>query len=439
MLLYDLGSLVLIGIGHIYLFSLLLGKSDTSLRFMLVLGVLFTALLSILLAVTGYSELNILLLFAFLLGLGWLQKKHTLIQIIYFVLMSLVLLTVVKDGLMKIVYALYMESPFNYYVWTNSMLYFYVILALVILLFLARNFITLAGDYLVRSKIYVWSYVVLIVCTLFLLIINYPKLSWLQQLNVLYGAQLYMLMLVIALVLLLIMTVVTYKSKELLIEQHEQFRQQQLLAYVEKLEFLHDELATFRHDYANLLLSFEEAIRTNDVKHVKQIYEQTIAPTAQLINHQQLELTKLSRIMQPELKSLLSMKVLFAQKKALTVHLDIPQPLGSHAMPMDELIRVVSVLVDNAIEEAQQSEERMLQIALFNIEACRYIIVKNSRHTAAIDLEALYQKNVSMKGQGRGLGLFSVQRLIQKNPNATLMTKVDNAYFVQELIIKDRS
>lgn len=439
MLLFDLASLICIGMGHIYLFQLLLGNTNISMRFIILIGTLFTAFLNIILTLTGFAELNIILLFGFLLVLGFLQKKHHFQKIVYFSLISIVLFTIVKNGLFIIIFNLYMESPFNYYIWTNSVLHICMLFVLLVGMFLARNVIKMAGTYLLQSKVYIPSYVFLVICTLLLLIVNFPSNSLLAKLNASYGEQLYMIVLLIALVLLTVISITTYISKERLIEQHELSKQEQLMAYVEKLEFLHDELATFRHDYTNLLLSLEESIRANDLQQVKQIYEQTIAPTATMINHHQLELTKLSRIAVPEVKSLLSMKILAAQRKALRVHLDIPLSIAHMAMPMDEFIRVMSVLLDNAVEEAEKSDEKMIQIALFEVDDLHYFIVKNSIRTAEVNVETLYTKSFSTKGEGRGIGLFSVQRLIQKNPNATLLTKVEETLFTQELMIKNRS
>ena len=99
MLLFDLVTLIFIGIGHIYFFQLLLGNTNISMRFVIVIGILFTAFLSIILALTGFVELNVILLFTFLLFLGLLQKKHRLLEIVYLALMSIVLFTVIKNGI----------------------------------------------------------------------------------------------------------------------------------------------------------------------------------------------------------------------------------------------------------------------------------------------------------------------------------------------------
>ena len=124
MLFYDLAAIICIGIGHIYLFYLFLGNNKISASFIILLGVLFSTFMAISLNITGFVELNVIVLFVFLVLLGLIMKQHQLKHIIYYSCMSMVLFTVMKNGLLAIVYALYMDSPFNYYIWTKSVLNF---------------------------------------------------------------------------------------------------------------------------------------------------------------------------------------------------------------------------------------------------------------------------------------------------------------------------
>lgn len=54
---------------------------------------------------------------------------------------------------------------------------------------------------------------------------------------------------------------------------------------MKKLEIMHDELASFRHDYINVLLALDEGVRSKNLKQIEQIYYEVIAPTAKLINN----------------------------------------------------------------------------------------------------------------------------------------------------------
>ncbi len=206
---------------------------------------------------------------------------------------------------------------------------------------------------------------------------------------------------------------------------------------MEKLEDMHDELASFRHDYMNVLLSLEEGIRTKNVKEIEQVYYDVIAPTLKTINDHELDIAKLSRIQIPEVRSVLRAKVSTAQQQQIKVMLDIPENIESVSMTIISFIRIISVLVDNAIEEAVCSEEKILQIAFFEMDSRQYFIVRNSSKGEAIDLQKIYEKNHSSKEGARGYGLFSLKRIINKTNNATLETTYVSPYFTQTFILNE--
>ncbi|MEE1132025.1 MAG: hypothetical protein UHX00_10450 [Caryophanon sp.] len=337
---YDIASTMLIGIVHVYAFQLFLGNSNVSKRFVFTIGMLFSAVVMTLLTTTHFVEFNLLAIFTLLVLLGLIEKQP-IIRIMYFALLSIVLMTVVKNGLFQIVHYAYIESPFSYYVSTPSLLLLCTLLFIAIMLFILRHSLAVASRYLIESRLHVPSYIILIMCNVLLTIVNYPTIQLLAKLNALYGEQLYTFVLLIALLFMIVIALTIYRSKKRLIEQHEQSQHEQLMQYVEKLEFLHDELATFRHDYSNVLLSLEQSIAANDLHEVRRIYNDTIAPTARIMTYEQLELTKLARLQQPELKSAISVKVLEAQQKGLSIHLDIPEPIMFQSIPMEDLLRIV--------------------------------------------------------------------------------------------------
>lgn len=436
MLFYNLLALVLIGFGHFYLFQLLLGTTQISKRFYALLSILFMVLLAMAIGYSGFVELNVLALIGFLVILGTLTKAGNLLQVIYFALLSTVLFTVIKNGLLTLTYYMYLDSPFPYYSWTPSVLQVVTLLGILIAMYIARNKIQQTGHYLRSSKLFIPTFIIVALCTVFLLIINFPTVRVLSNLHELYGEQLYISMTAISIILMLIISMNVYRSRAQLIEQHEKQMHEQLIDYVTKLEFMHDELATFRHDYMNLMLTLEEAVRTEDVQQIKQIYEGTIAPTTGIVNNQQLELTKLSRVLIAEVKSVLSVKIVTAQQRKLSVTVDIPEPINELYMATESFIRILSVLIDNAIEAAEKSTERSICIALFTVHHTQYCIVKNSMDNPRSSLDNLYAKNYSTKGKDRGLGLYSIKRIVNQHPNITLSTAAEQHSFEQKLIIK---
>ncbi|PGZ04833.1 ATP-binding protein, partial [Bacillus cereus] len=247
----------------------------------------------------------------------------------------------------------------------------------------------------------------------------------------------YIAAIILFLLLVIIVLISSHLSKEKLLEEHEKRLDKELLDYVEKLEDMHDELASFRHDYMNVLLALEEGIRTKNVKEIERVYGEVVTPTLNLINNHELDIAKLSRIQISEVKSVLRAKVGTAQQQQIKVMLDIPDKIETVSMPIIPFIRIISVLLDNAIEEAIHSEEKVLQIALFEMDTKQYFVVRNSSHYKELDLQKIYEKNYSSKEGERGYGLFSLKRIINKTNNATLETTYTNPYFTQTFILKD--
>ena len=403
------------------------------------LSAVFILLLGIIVTVTGYPELNSTIVL-FLMSLGLMQNELKFMRNLYFALVSMVIITLVKILFLEVGMKLFMLTPFDFYLWTASIIHLSVSLITFIGIVLARKRIQRIAQYIVGSPLYYITYItyiLLIVGFIIELILTRPSTDFLAKLNQQYGELSYISAIVLFFILLLIVLLSSHLAKEKLVEEHEKRLDKELLDYVEKLESMHDELASFRHDYINVLLALEAGIRTKNVNEIAQVYYDVITPTLKLINDHELDIAKLSRIHIPEVRSVLRAKVGTAQQQQIKVMLDIPEKIESVSMTIISFIRIISVLVDNAIEEAVHSEEKILQIAFFEMDSRQYFIVRNSSKDEAIDLQKIYEKNHSSKEGARGYGLFSLKRIMNKTNNATLETTYISPYFTQTFILKE--
>ena len=187
MIIYDIASLLLIGVSHIYLFNLLIGFKKMPISLFVIIGVLFTIFLTMSVTFSGLVELNLILLFSFLMLIGFMSKRAKLTHTIYFSLLSIVMYTVIKNGLYALVYQVYLDSPFNYYVWTPSILQFATLLFIWVMMYLAKGKIQLVGNYLRESKLFISTFILIMICTTLLFIVNYPSSTVLADINMRYG------------------------------------------------------------------------------------------------------------------------------------------------------------------------------------------------------------------------------------------------------------
>ena len=436
MYIYDMIAIVLIGISHVSLYIRLIRYDRLSNVKVIALSCIFTILLGIVVTETGYPEFNTIMILLFLLSLGLMKNGLTFMRNLYFALVSMVSITFGKMVLMELGFQLFMWSPFNLYIWTGNIIHLIVSIVLLVSILQWNKQIQKLAQYIVESTLYYISYVLLGVGLIIMLILTTPSIHFLATVHQHYGQAGYILSLILFFILLLIAIIGSHLAKENLVAEQQDLLEQERLDYVEKLELMHGELASFRHDYVNILLTLDEGVRTKDLLQIEKIYYDTIAPTSKIMNNHELDLVKFSFITIPEVKSVLRVKVIAAEQQQVQVMVDIPETIETVAMPVVSFIRAISILLDNAIEEAVRSQAKIVQIAFFEMEETQYFIVRNSCQQEAIDLQRLSEKRYSSKEGKRGYGLFSLKRLVDQIDHATLETTFTAPYFTQTLILK---
>src|SRR5690625_358265 len=424
------------GISHVLLYLQLIRYNRLSYTMVIVLSIVFSIFLGTVVTVTGYPEFNIIMFLLFLLSLGLMQAELTFMQNLYFTLASMVSITLVKMVLMELGIIIFMWSPLNLYIWTTSVIHLIVSTVIISSIVLLRRPIQRFAQYIVESRLYYISFVFLVVGLIVLLILTMPASYLLATLYQQYEQVGYMIAFILFFILLLMVIIGSHLTKERLVEKQQDHLDKELLDYVERLEIMHDELASFRHDYVNVLLTLDEGVRTKDIVQIEQIYNEVIAPTSKLINNRELDIIKLSHIHIPEVKSLLSVKLIAAQRQNIQVLIDIPKPIEQIAMSLIHFIRIISILADNRIEETVPINAKIIKLAFFEMGEEQYFIVRNSSEQRAIDLEQIYEKRYSSKAKTRGYGLYSLKHLIDKTAHATLETSFQDSLFTQTIIVK---
>lgn len=95
------------------------------------------------------------------------------------------------------------------------------------------------------------------------------------------------------------------------------------------------------------------------------------------------------------------------------------------------------ILLDNAIEASEESDEKVLNITFRNNEKNhrQLIIIENSYANKDVDTIKIFGKGISEKENHTGLGLWEVNNILKKNNNVSLFTTKTDKYFIQQLEI----
>lgn len=211
-----------------------------------------------------------------------------------------------------------------------------------------------------------------------------------------------------------------------------------LTIYTEKIESINEELAMFRHDYKNLLYSLQIAISYEDILEIKRIYEETIAPTKKIIDNEEFELMKLNRLKNMELKALISMKINTAKQAKLKVIVDVPEVfILDTSIDLVVVIRLLAILLDNAIENSAKSELKMFAISIFNKNETQEFVITNSVQ-AEFDFRVMKKTKFSSKSnpEEHGWGLLYVKEIVDFSDQFDLQTSFNEGSVTQHLIIE---
>lgn len=208
---------------------------------------------------------------------------------------------------------------------------------------------------------------------------------------------------------------------------------EQLQNYIYELESLYSEMRIYRHDNINLLSSIYGYIDENDMPGLKSYFQNKILNEINKPAFSHIEIGKLSEIKILEIKGLLYAKLLHAFSKHLTITVSIDCPVISTRMESTDLIKILGIFLDNAIEAAEFSMSKQLDISFSKTSDFTVLSVGNSCDLETIPLIQLSEPNYTTKGPGHGIGLATVKQLLQKYPDIHQHTQFKDHYFVQQL------
>lgn len=204
--------------------------------------------------------------------------------------------------------------------------------------------------------------------------------------------------------------------------------------YTGQIEDLYLDIRGFKHDYVNILSSMYSYINDRNYEGLEKYFNYELMPAGSALAFGDSVYGRLGFIQVPEIKSILYTKILQALKQGILMTTDIKEKFSYFPMNTLDLVRVLGILLDNAIEASALTNEKFLSITFLKDTEKIYIQIQNSSSKIE-NVEELYQIQKSSKGEGRGVGLFEVRRIIGRYSNILLNTEYNNFVFNQKLVL----
>lgn len=219
----------------------------------------------------------------------------------------------------------------------------------------------------------------------------------------------------------------------------EQQQLDNLKKYTEQLEQSQLELRKFRHDYKNMLLSLTELSHEGDLTAVNHYLDE-------LQDYSNCELSKLTdyyqdigNVQEDHLKGVLLSKLFAVKHQKINCHFECRVPVKELGINPFDLVRLMSITLDNAIEAVQSVPDGKITVMLYQASDNLNITVENTDSGRTNSLYELRQPGVTTKENHSGLGLSIVDDFRRKYPNMFIAQKHEREIFSIQIVIENHT
>lgn len=206
--------------------------------------------------------------------------------------------------------------------------------------------------------------------------------------------------------------------------------------YNKTLIELVENLRVLKHDYNNILQSINGYIVT---KQYDQLEEHMKNLTSEASNIAVIESINPEIINQPAIYGIVGAKYFTANSKNIKFKLDVLTDISKIDFDFTDLSRVLGILLDNAIEASEKSNDPKISLSFTYNKSKQANIIKIKNSIAPnlkIDVSKIFNKGVSSKKVKSGLGLWEVKKIIASKSNSQIYANIENNEFCQTIIIE---
>ena len=224
-------------------------------------------------------------------------------------------------------------------------------------------------------------------------------------------------------------------EKEIALKQ-KKFEQKHLQTYTDEIVELYNEIRGFRHDYAGMLVSMQMAIDSGNLQEIDRVYNEVLVKANQKLRSEKYTYFDLNNIEDSALRSLIAQSIIYARNSGVEFTLEVKDVITRLSMDLLDLVRIMSILLNNAVEGAADSYLKQMEVAVIKMDFETVIVIQNSCKITMTPSEDLFALGFSTKGRNRGLGLNNVKEILDKYDNIILETEMEDNTFRQIIRFK---
>ncbi|MDP4093865.1 MAG: GHKL domain-containing protein [Bacillota bacterium] len=230
-------------------------------------------------------------------------------------------------------------------------------------------------------------------------------------------------------ILLLLSIYNTLQSSELVLKKQETEFQK---LYIGAQEEMIDTLRGFKHDLGNMIQVMGGYLMLGDYAGLENFHKQMQKENQQINNISPLNAYVKDN---PAVYGLLLAKMSHAVVNDIELYMDIQTKIDIGKMNSYEFCRILGILMDNALEAAENSDKKLVEFIIRLDQYNRLIVEVSNSYSGEIDKIKIFEKGFTTKGKHSGFGLWEVSKIISKYPRCNIDTSITEDAFTQKLVI----
>lgn len=218
--------------------------------------------------------------------------------------------------------------------------------------------------------------------------------------------------------------IVMYQEKVQYKLQREKYIQQE--KYLSALEKSYQDLRKARHDYQNTLLAIQGAINEKNILEAENYLKEILKQTNNDTKNEAKILFNLNKIKLSGIRNLLAVKIKKMQEFGIKYTMEVMDDIDNLPGDIVSIVRIIGILVDNAIEASQNQDNPQINLALIKYNSKAYSFSIVNKINKKVELNKIIERGYTTKENHTGLGLDNVLQLVEKSENFTLEINQSN-------------
>lgn len=251
--------------------------------------------------------------------------------------------------------------------------------------------------------------------------------------SVTFSNKIYLTNIIVIIFLFILITTSLYNYVK---ATNEMEKSEILLDFMSKYEKIVDDDRINRHEMLNNLLFLKSIKDKNSIE-----FNETLDDLIKTYDKKGIGIKNIYKL-PSGLKGIFYYKLYGLQKDGYNININISKQISNSLKKIDHkdyviIYKMVGILLDNAIEAAGNTKDKIINVDIFKEENNIVINIDNT-FKGKIDKDRINEKNYSTKGKNRGLGLFIIRNLISNSNTINLEQSILNNIFTSKIIINKK-